>query len=366
MSSLRERATHSALAEPTSPTRAVGRRESPPRPKLAAVPASRPLTVTVALCSYNGEAFLAEQLASLAAQTRLPDEVVIGDDHSTDSTLELIDRFKATAPFPVRVLAHPINAGTAANFNDTTRRAHGDLVFLSDQDDRWVSHKIERMVAEFERRPDLLVLHTNARLVDASGEPLGSDLFDALEISRDEIDRLKNGHAFDALVRRNLATGATMAVRRQLLDIALPTPCDWLHDEWLATIAAGLGQGTIDVLDEPLIDYRQHGNNQIGAQRPTAFEKFRRMFQDRGTYFSWQYRRATTLLDKIRSLGPLISHDKIEMLSEKRVHVAFRASLPRSRLMRIGPMMSEIAAGRYARYSTGLRSIVRDFFERSV
>ncbi len=326
---------------------------------------NRRLNVTVALCSYNGEAFLAEQLASLAEQTRLPDEVVIGDDHSTDSTLELIDTFRKTAPFPVRVLEKNVNIGTSANFTETVRSTHGDIVFLSDQDDRWVGHKIERMVAEFEHRPELLVLHTNARLVDASGQPLGTDLFDALEISREEIMRLKSGRAFDALIRRNLATGATMAVRQSLLDLALPTPEDWVHDEWLATIAAGLGDGTVGVIEEPLIDYRQHGNNQIGARRVTVQGKVKRMFRNRGTHFAWQAQRFAILLDKILSLGPLISNDKVEMLNEKVVHVAFRASLPSNRLRRVTPVLNEIAAGRYRRYSTGFRSIVRDIFERT-
>ena len=322
------------------------------------------LNITVALCSFNGEAFLEEQLASLAAQTKLPDEVVIGDDHSTDSTLELIERFRRSAPFPVRVLTQDANAGTSANFTDTARSSHGDIVFLSDQDDRWVRHKVERMVAEFDRHPEMLVLHTNARLVDASGAPLGTDLFNAMEISNSEISCVKSGHAFDALIRRNIATGATMAVRRRLLDLALPTPHNWLHDEWLATIAAGLGQGTVGVLEEHLIDYRQHDRNQIGARRPSVREKIDRMFRSRGNFHAQQTRRVRVLRDKIVSLGSLISNDKVEMLDEQLVHLSFRASLPSNRLLRVGPVLHEVAAGRYARYSTGLRSVVRDIFER--
>jgi len=319
--------------------------------------------VTVALCSYNGEAFLGEQLASLAAQTRLPDEVVIGDDHSTDSTLQVIENFRTTAPFPVRVLQKKVNEGTSANFTDTASSTRGDIVFLADQDDLWARHKVERVVAEFERRPELLVIHTNARLVDAGGHPLGGDLFHALEVSSREIDRLRSGNAFDAFIRRNLATGATMAIRHELLDLALPTPADWVHDEWFATIAAGLGHGTVDVIDEPLIDYRQHGNNQIGARRLTIREKLERMFQERGAYYPRQLRRATILLDKITALGPLVSEDKVRMLNEKLAHVRFRASLPRRRLLRIVPILMEVGTGRYNRYSTGLRSVVRDIFE---
>jgi hypothetical protein len=184
-------------------------------------------------------------------------------------------------------------------------------------------------------------------------------------MSAEEIKHLKSGHAFDAFIRRNLATGATMAVRQRLLRIALPTPSEWIHDEWLATIAAGLGYGTVDALEEPLIDYRQHGNNQIGARRFTLREKFERMFIERGTFYDCQLRRAKTLRAKIASLGPVISKENVEMLDEKLVHLSFRASLPTSRLERVAPMLAEIGAGRYARYSAGIRSVVRDIFERA-
>lgn len=321
-------------------------------------------TVSVALCTYNGAAFLQEQLDSIAAQTRLPDELVIGDDRSSDATLALVERFRVHAPFPVRVLARTVNLGTSANFSETLRATDADLVFLSDQDDRWSPHKVAHMVAEFERRPDLLVLHTNARLVDASGQPLGMDLFTAYEVSAEELQRIAGGRAFDALIRRNVATGATMAVRQRLLRIALPAPSEWVHDEWLAIIASALGPGAVGVLDEALIDYRQHERNQIGARKLGLREKVARAFRARGTFYDEQLRRATLLRAKIDAIDPPVARDVVERLDEKLGHLRFRATLPRNRLRRVAPVLAELGAGRYARYSTGLRSVVRDLFER--
>ena len=322
------------------------------------------LTVSVALCTYNGEAFLQEQLDSIAAQTRLPDELVIGDDASTDTTMALVERFRETVPFPVQVIARTINVGTTANFSQTTQATSGDLVFLSDQDDRWSRHKIERMLEQFRTRRELLALHTNARLVDAAGAPLGMDLFTAYEVTTEERGQLRAGLAFDALIRRNLATGATMAVRRDLLRLAMPAPAAWVHDEWLAIVAAALGPATVDVLDDALIDYRQHDRNQIGARRPSLHEKIAKAFDKPGDYYAKQLDRATVLLERLVSLGPAVAAGRVDQVRDKLAHLRAREGLPASRLARLRPIAREYFAGSYRRYSTGTKSLVRDLLHR--
>ena len=92
-------------------------------------------TVSVALCTYNGERFLQEQLDSIAMQTWTPDEVVVGDDGSSDSTLEILERWKQSVPFSVRIERNERNLGFAKNFESTLSRCTGDVVFLCDQDD---------------------------------------------------------------------------------------------------------------------------------------------------------------------------------------------------------------------------------------
>src|ERR1019366_197610 len=98
---------------------------------------SRKNRISVALCTYNGERFLSQQLASIGKQTRLPDELVVCDDSSTDRTVAIVREFAASVSFPVRVFENQRNLGSAANFERAIRLCDGDLIALSDQDDIW-------------------------------------------------------------------------------------------------------------------------------------------------------------------------------------------------------------------------------------
>jgi glycosyltransferase involved in cell wall biosynthesis len=108
------------------------------------MPLSERTRISVALCTYNGERFLHQQLDSIAMQTRLPDELVVCDDRSTDRTLAIVREFAASAPYPVRVFENQANLGFAANFEGAIRRCDGDLIALSDQDDVWYPTRLER------------------------------------------------------------------------------------------------------------------------------------------------------------------------------------------------------------------------------
>src|SRR4051812_44291759 len=95
------------------------------------------LTISVAMGAYNGEAFIGEQLASIAGQSKLPIELVICDDASTDSTVNRIEEFARAAPFPIRTYRNEANLGVAGNFGRAIGLCNGDLIALSDQDDVW-------------------------------------------------------------------------------------------------------------------------------------------------------------------------------------------------------------------------------------
>lgn len=127
------------------------------------------MRISIVLCTYNGESFLREQLDSLLAQTRQPDEIVIADDASTDATWTILQGFArqaSDAGIAVDLQRNPANLGYVENFTAALRRATGDLVFLSNQDDVWHPDKLRRMAEEFRQRPELGLLHTDARLVD--------------------------------------------------------------------------------------------------------------------------------------------------------------------------------------------------------
>ena len=92
---------------------------------------------SVAMCTYNGARFLGAQLASVAAQARAPDELVVCDDRSTDETARVVEEFAAAAPFRVRLHVNERNLGTTRNFERAVSLCEGDLIALSDQDDVW-------------------------------------------------------------------------------------------------------------------------------------------------------------------------------------------------------------------------------------
>lgn len=321
-------------------------------------------TVSVALCTHNGERFIGEQLQSILGQTELPSQVVVSDDASTDRTLEIVRETwarldPATAPQLV-VLRNEPALGVVRNFERAVTACAGELIALSDQDDLWFPSKLGRIVDRFAARAELGFVFTDARLIDAQGADLGPTLFEALEISSADLRGLDEGRAFATLLRRNLATGATVVFRRTLLDAALPFDEAWVHDEWLAIIAAAVSE--VEALPEQTIGYRQHGANQIGVSAPTLRYKIRRVLQPRGERYRGLRVRAEHLLDRLTALG--LEPARLDSARAKVAHESSRAALPANRLARVPPILREVRTGRYGRYSSqGMLDVLRDLLQ---
>lgn len=320
------------------------------------------LSPSVALCTYNGGAYVEAQLRSILAQTVRPGEIVVSDDGSTDATVALVTRILTASGITFNVLKNASPLGVSKNFEQAVLATAGDIVVLCDQDDVWHPQRIERALAEFEARPELTLLFSDARMVDAQGEPLGYSLFDALEISTVDRQAIHGGHAFPTLLRRNIATGATMAFRRSLLEVAAPFPVEWVHDEWLTVLASAVGQ--VDLLPEALIDYRQHGGNQIGAREPSLGHKIRRVLEPRGDRNRDLAVRTGILVDKLASLGSAVKPADLTAARGKLRIERMRAGLPENRLARVLPVLKEARSGDYARFtSQGRTEILRDLFQ---
>lgn len=322
-------------------------------------------TTSIVLCTYNGARFLAAQWASLLAQTRPPDEIVVRDDASGDGTLLLLPDLVVAARsrgIAVRCTRNPRNLGYVANFEAALRGASGELLFLCDQDDVWHADKLATLAAEFERRPALQLMCSDAVRVDAEAAPLRHSLFEVLRVSGAERTAIHAGRGFDVLLRRSLATGATIALRRGLLDAALPFPAGWVHDEWLAIIAAAVGG--FDCSERALIDYRQHDANQIGMHERGLAAKWNDLVQPRAARIAQLMRRDTALERRLRDLSERVPDAARAALADKLRHLAARhgiAGLPWSRLPVV---LRELAGGRYQRYAAGWRSALRDLLRR--
>src|ERR1700674_5995011 len=103
---------------------------------------------------YNGERFIQEQLESYVRQTRVPDELVISDNCSTDNTVGLVHKFAAHAKFPVRLFINDCNLGVTKNFERAISECTGDIIFLSDCDDVWYPEKVSTMETLLQQRPE--------------------------------------------------------------------------------------------------------------------------------------------------------------------------------------------------------------------
>lgn len=324
------------------------------------------MQVTIVLCTYQGVDHLDAQLQSLIAQSQRIGQWLLSDDASADGTLAVLKSFDERARglgMLIHLQRNATNMGYVAHFSAALARASGDVIFLCDQDDVWHKDKIEVMAAHFERDPKLLMVHSDARLVDFRGMDMGCTLFEALQLTRAEIEAIHAGSAFEVLARRSCVTGATMAFRRELVELALPVGSGWMHDEWLAIMAAAVGK--IDVIEQPLIDYRQHGANQIGMRLRTWHDKWLDLRRAHGAQFRAEVARLRVLGERMDALGGLVTEDKKQSVTERCAHLERRIDMGAQRHWRRLPAVwREARAGLYRRYGTGWRSVLRDILRR--
>lgn len=318
-------------------------------------------TVSVALATFNGERFIEAQLRSILEQSRLPTEIIVSDGGSTDGTLEIVRRVLDAPPtaVSVTVIADGTRLGVTDNFERAIRASSGDLVMLSDQDDVWHSDRVARALTAFED-PALLLVHGNARLIGADSAPLGAELFAALRIGPAERAAIAGDEAFALLIHRNLITGATTTFRRSLLLDALPIPPAWVHDEWLAAIAAVTGRLLAD--ERALIDYRQHGANAIGVRHLSRFQRLAKVLEPRDGRLKNLSARADALVERLQALD--VPERWLTLAIAKARFERARARYPTSRVRRVVPVLRQLVAGHYVAFaSQGNADVVRDLLQ---
>lgn len=317
---------------------------------------------SVALCTHNGASYIEEQLLSILDQEPAPTQLVVSDDASSDDTIARVRAVAARYPeVQLTVFENSPPLGVTKNFEQAIRACTGDLIALSDQDDVWHAGRLALFAAQFAAHPAVSLLHSDARLVDGAGVPLGHTLSEALGVSTSEVASIHAGDAFSVMLRRNLVTGACTVFRRSLVEFAAPFPPSWVHDEWLGIIAAAVA--STDFVEQPTIDYRQHGSNQIGATKLSLRGKFGRMMEPRRDRNARLETNMTVLVDRLQWLGGRVDAGKLSRARAKLEHERMRNSLPEGRLSRIPSVARAFAAGRYGHYSRGPLDAVRDIVQ---
>lgn len=318
------------------------------------------------MCTYNGARYVHEQLESIAQQSRLPDDLIVCDDGSTDHTTEIVQRFAATAAFPVILRVNEQNLGSTRNFEQAIGFCTGELIALSDQDDVWMPQKLELLEAEFVRRPEVGLVFADAEIVDEKLRPVGRRMWNEVGFREREKVLIKKGRALDVLLPGWSVTGATMAFRSKFRDLILPFPTGlpMIHDGWIAVVVAAVSE--IAYIDKPLISYRQHSEQQIGAPQkradssgpqPAKLLKINRT-ANRANNYGALVRIIDAVAGRIRERGNPGQH--WYRLERRRRHLQARMKLPSNVLTRFSVVLRELLTWRYSQFSNGISSAVKD------
>lgn len=224
--------------------------------------------VAIVLATWNGGQFLPDQLRSIQRQTFTDWQLWVRDDGSDDATCELLQSF-AAADSRMHIVRDDLGRlGCPRNFGELLRHVSGnqpEYVFLADQDDVWLPHKLARLLAvaqAAERETGLdrpLLVHSDVTVVDANLKPVHASLVRHLGV------RPQTPQPLRTLLVQNFVTGCATVINRALLELVLPFPDTVvLHDWWLAQCAAAVGE--LRFVPEPLVMYRQHASNQVGSR----------------------------------------------------------------------------------------------------
>ncbi|GGH23257.1 hypothetical protein GCM10007423_05730 [Dyadobacter endophyticus] len=207
---------------------------------------NKPL-ISIALCTYNGSAFLAEQLDSILGQRYTNWELVVVDDCSTDSTPAILEEY-AGSDARIGLHYNEQNLGYNKNFEKALGLCRSELIAICDQDDIWHPEKLEKQVKLI---GDHALVYHDSEFVNAEGQSINRRISDKLNFYR--------GDAPEVFLFLNCVSGHSILLKKQVLQKSLPFPDDFHYDQWLAFNATCLG--TIDFVPEALVKYRQHSGN---------------------------------------------------------------------------------------------------------
>lgn len=218
--------------------------------------------ISVAMATYNGEKYIQEQLLSILPQIGKGDEIIISDDGSTDSTLEIIRKINDKR---IKIIQGPKN-GIKQNFANAIIKCNGDIIFLADQDDIWKSEKVRKVLDVFKKEKCQCVIHDCEVFNSDNGKIIYSSFF---KWRGSKAGRLKN-------IWKNSYIGCCMAFTSDMKKNILPIPNDIeMHDQWIGLMCEKYGKSIF--LPEILLSYRRHGENQTEMNR----HGMRRMLRSR-------------------------------------------------------------------------------------
>jgi glycosyltransferase involved in cell wall biosynthesis len=316
--------------------------------------------MSVAMCTYNGAQFLSEQLKSIALQGRLPGELVVCDDGSTDDTISILRAFAERTSFLVRIFSNEDRLGPGKNFEKAISLCDGDIIVFCDQDDVWRPQKLAKLAETFDQCPDAVYVFSDADIIEEDKQPAGQTMWDAVGLARN-LNRFSGVGQLRLLLKHNLIAGASMAFRASFRQVVLPIPVGWMHDYWIVLLGSAVSRGA--PVAEPLYLYRRHASQVCGWRKQTFGQDVQESIasgHDVSVKKVEQFREIQRRLEEVRGLMKC-PEDRLELLRQKETHLLKRAALRSARgLSRAMGVLTEASTGRYQRFSNSWLSIVRD------
>lgn len=224
--------------------------------------------INIILSTYNSSEYLNEQIDSILSQKNSHKwKLIIRDDHSEDSTLNIVNNYCHKYPDKVFLLENKSkNIGTVLSFSYLLRYSKENYTFFCDQDDFWLPLKIEICLSKMQEmekkygQQTPILIHTDLQVVDQNLNLINSSFWKHQNLDPNPSQLLPR------LLVQNFVTGCTMMINKPLKDLITPIPSEAImHDWWIALTAATLGQ--IAYIPEATVLYRQHQQNSIGARQ---------------------------------------------------------------------------------------------------
>lgn len=264
--------------------------------------------IDILMATYNGEKYLKEQIESILNQTYQNIRLIISDDCSKDKTREIIKEYEKKDK---RIISYfqEKNLGYVKNFEFLLTKVENDIYMLSDQDDFWLPKKVEHTYQKLKEAEADLVF-TDLEVVDKDLKMLYPSFNDFMKLTR-KIKKYIHDYRLEYLY--NCVTGCTLMSKKKFIDKIIPIPTDSkyaIHDTWIATVVVNNGKAAY--LDEKTIKYRQHGKNQVGAEKVS--HGFKKLDQVRELFIEVKLGLFTTYVNNDRIFDEKLKKQNKEVL----------------------------------------------------